>query len=245
MYKRQTYKKALQTEHAIAELCSEQVKNKWKFNLSLAKKHYEYLTFEMKKIEDKVNPTLKPRKVFIDKEPKTPKFKKNGEYTTTTIRMLREYFDKEVMAWDTHMMPPGHTFQRFRVEDITLGSMDLVKDWLITKGWVPDEYQKKKVGFQWVTTGPKLTSTSLRKMGNIGEMIDDYYTLRNRRSVLSGWLDGLRNNRLHGNMWTIGTPTFRARHEVIVNLPAVSAAWGKELRAVSYTHLTLPTNREV
>jgi len=77
---RPSYKKALQTEHAIAELCSEQVKNKWKFNLLLAKKHYEYLTFEMKKIEDKVNPTLKPRKVFIDKEPKTAKYIRNGNF---------------------------------------------------------------------------------------------------------------------------------------------------------------------
>ncbi len=204
----------------------------WNFDVDKAKQSVQRMTIRMNEIEYEIEPQLGTRKIFIDKEPKTPKFKKNGEYTTTTIRMLREYFDKEVMAWDTHMMPPGHTFQRFRVEDITLGSMDLVKDWLITKGWVPDEYQKKKVGFQWVTTGPKLTSTSLRKMGNIGEMIDDYYTLRNRRSVLSGWLDGLRNNRLHGNMWTIGTPTFRARHEVIVNLPAVSAAWGKELREV-------------
>ena len=204
----------------------------WNFDTEKAKQSVQRMTIRMNEIEYEIEPQLGTRKIFIDKEPKTPKFKKNGEYTTTTIRMLREYFDKEVMAWDTHMMPPGHTFQRFRVEDITLGSMDLVKDWLITKGWVPDEYQKKKVGFQWVTTGPKLTSTSLHKMGKIGEMIDDYYTLRNRRSVLSGWLDGLRNNRLHGNMWTIGTPTFRARHEVIVNLPAVSAAWGKELREV-------------
>ena len=31
-------------------------------------------------------------------------------------------------------------------------------------------------------------------------------------------------------MWTIGTPTFRCRHEVIVNLPAVTAPWGRELR---------------
>ena len=204
----------------------------WNFDVEKAKQSVINMTVRMNEIEYEIEPQLGTRKIFIDKEPKTPKFKKNGEYTTTTIRMLREYFDKEVMATDTHLMPPGETFQRFRVEDVTLGSMDLVKDWLITKGWVPDEYQKKKVGFQWVTTGPKLTSTSLRKMGKIGEMIDDYYTLRNRRSVLSTWLECLRNNRLHGNMWTIGTPTFRARHEVIVNLPAVSAPWGKELREV-------------
>ena len=50
------------------------------------------------------------------------------------------------------------------MEPITLGSVDLVKDWLLTKGWVPDEYQKKKIGFEWVTMGPKLTTTSLKKI---------------------------------------------------------------------------------
>ena len=40
----------------------------------------------------------------------------------------------------------------------------------------------------------------------------------------------VKDGRLHGNMWTIGTPTFRCRHEVIVNLPAVNAVKGKELR---------------
>ena len=57
------------------------------------------------------------------------------------------------------------------MEPITLGSVDLVKDWLLTKGWVPDEYQKKKIGFEWVTMGPKLTTISLKKMGKIGEII--------------------------------------------------------------------------
>ena len=61
-------------------------------------------------------------------------------------------------------------------------------------------------------------------------MISEYYTLRNRTSVLDGWLDNIKQGRLHGNMWTIGTPTFRARHEGIVNLPGVSTPYGKELR---------------
>ena len=61
-------------------------------------------------------------------------------------------------------------------------------------------------------------------------MISEYYTIRSRKNVIEGWLKKVDNGRLHGNMWTCGTPTFRARHEVIVNLPAVDAAWGKELR---------------
>ena len=61
-------------------------------------------------------------------------------------------------------------------------------------------------------------------------MLGQYYTLRNRISVMESWFEQLKNGRIHGNMWTIGTPSFRARHEVIVNLPGVHAAWGRELR---------------
>ena len=170
------------------------------------------------------------RTVFIDKEPKTPKFKKNGEYNANTVRILSEYFDRPINPQDTHLMPAGTEFQRTREEQIELGSMELVKDWLLSIGWQPDEYQKKKVGFEWVTMGPKLTETSLKKLGELGEMVSEYYTIRSRRSVIEGWLDKAVEGRLHGNMWTCGTPTFRCRHEVIVNLPAVDAEWGKEIR---------------
>jgi len=204
----------------------------WNFDEEKAKDSVERMTKRMEEIENAIEPELGSRKIFIDKEPKLPKFKKNGEYTTTTARMLSEYYGYLVKPTNTDLLAAGETFQRFREEKVTLGSLELVKDWLLTKGWIPDEYQKKKVGFQWITMGPKLTTTSLVKMGETGVMIDDYYTIRNRRAVLSGWLNCLRDGRVHGNMWTIGTPTFRARHEIIVNLPAVTASWGKELREV-------------
>ena len=94
----------------------------------------------------------------------------------------------------------------------------------------PDDWVVRKVGFEWIRQSPKLTTTSLSKLGEKGLLVDEYYTLRSRKSVIEGWLEAYKDGRVHGNMWTIGTPTFRARHEVIVNLPAVSAAWGKELR---------------
>ena len=33
-------------------------------------------------------------------------------------------------------------------------------------------------------------------------------------------------------MWTIGTPTFRCRHEVVANLPSVDSVYGKEMRSL-------------
>ena len=49
---------------------------------------------------------------------------------------------------------------------------------------------------------------------------------------MRGWIDEVSEGRLRGRMWTIGTPTFRVRHEVITNIPAVDSPWGKELRSL-------------
>ena len=228
--KRPLIRKGMKIEHDAAIFNALVRERGWRFDTVKAHENLERMNNRMKEIEAAIEPRLGERKVFIDKEPKTPKFVKNGNYNSHTCRWLSEYYNMRVNPEDTHIHPAGKEFQRFKMEQITLGSIDLVKEWLLANGWKPDEYQKRKVGFEWVTTGPKLTSTSLKKMGETGEMIDEYYTLRNRASVITGWLDQVRDERLHGNMWTIGTPTFRCRHEVIVNLPAVTASWGKELR---------------
>lgn len=223
-------KEGLQIEHDTAKFNAAVRTKGWNFDIVKAIESQKQMQDRMKMIEDKVHPLLGTRIVFIDKEPKTPKYKKDGTYNANTCRILTEHLGYTVKPTDTHVMAPGTEFRRSREEQITLGSMELVKEWLLNNGWKPDEYQKKKIGFEWVTTGPKLTTTSLQKQGPIGTMIDEYYTIRNREAVIRGWIESLRDNRLHGNMWTIGTPTFRCRHEVIVNLPAVTASWGKALR---------------
>ena len=219
----------LRIEHDAAIFNATAREQGWNFDTDLARKNLDKMSQRMEEIEAAVHPLLGEREVFIDKEDKTPKFKKDGTYTAASHRIISEYLGRTLEPGDTPL-PPGTTFRRSRMEPIELGNLAHVKDWLLDNGWVPDEYQKRKVGWEWVTTGPKLTSSSLRKMGEIGEMIDDYYTLRNRRSVIEGWLTTSNGGRLRGNMWTIGTPTFRCRHEVIVNLPAVTAPWGRELR---------------
>ena len=228
--KRPLIAEGLRIEHDAAIFNAEVRKQGWKFDVDKAQLNLARMHKRLEEIEAIIHPQLGERKVLIDKTEKFPKFKKNGDYTAVTARQLSEYYRREISVSDTDAHPAGEPFQRYRMEPVTLGSVDLVKDWLLEMGWQPDEYQKKKVGWEWVTLGPKLTTTSLEKMGEIGKMVDEYYTIRNRSSVVSGWLDAVSNGRLHGNMWTIGTPTFRARHEVIVNLPAVSAGWGRELR---------------
>ena len=189
----------------------------------------------MAEISNTIEPKMGTKVVFIDKEPKTPKYKKNGTYTATTAKLLSEYFETEVNVEDTHLAGPKFCFQRTTKEQAKLGSQEAVKDWLGTIGWKPDEYNRKKVGREWITTGPKLTTSSLSKLGEVGLMVDEYYVLRHKASLMEGWVERVENEddkRLHGNMWTIGTPTFRVRHEVIANLPGIETPWGKEIRGM-------------
>lgn len=223
-------KEGLKVEHDTAVFNAIVRDRGWKFDIDKAKQTLNEMYRRMTAIENVIEPKLGMKTVYIDKEPKTPKYKKNGDFNHHTVKQLTEYFGHEVKPSDTHLIQPHETFQRTRQEQIELGSTELVKEWLLANGWKPDEYQKKKVGFEWVTMGPKLTSTSLKAFGKDGEIIDEYYTIRSRKAVIEGWLDKAVDGRLHGNMWTCGTPTFRARHEVIVNLPAVNAEWGKEIR---------------
>ena len=220
----------LRIEHDTAKFNAIVKSRGWNFDLKKAKDNLKDMQKRMKVIEDEIHPQLGEHKVFIDKAPKTPKFKKNGNYNATTVRILSEYFGRTIREDETDLMPAGTEFQRFKMEQIKLGSVDLVKEWLLTQGWKPDEYNRKMVEGRWINVSPKITETSLKKLGDLGEKISDYYTMRNRVSVIKGWLEDQKEGRIHGNMWTIGTQTFRCRHEVIVNLPGVHAPYGKKLR---------------
>lgn len=233
-------KKGLRVEHDVAEFEAVVRKTGWLFDLGKAQENLRLMTRHMNKIESIIEPKLGTTKVFIDKAPKTAKYTKKGLYTATTARILSEYLGNKVIGEDALSnnppIQPGQEFQRSKIEKVTLSNMELVKQWLLTIGWKPDDWNVKRghTG-NWIRTGPKLTSTSLAKLGRQGKLIDRYYTIKNRKATIESWLERIQkddtgNYRLHGRMFTIGTPSFRCRHEVIVNLPAVDAEYGRMLR---------------
>ena len=229
------FRKGLEIEHDIARFNATVKTQGWLFDMEKANTHLTTLSRRMADIEYIIEPCLPDINRVIDKEPKTPKYTKAGWYTATTARMLTEYLGIRVIPEDAMKenppIQPGESFQRIEVNPGNLGNMDCVKEYRFSQGWKPDEYNYKKINGQFLKMGPKLTWSSLEPLGETGKMIDEYYTLRSRRSVLEGWISLASNDgRLRGNMWTIGTPTFRCRHEVIANLPAVDAVFGKELR---------------
>lgn len=221
--------KGLRAEHDAA-IFEAKVRTKgWLFDTVAANKLHDEMTNELKAIEDRIHPQLPEMTIWVDKAPKTAKYTKKGDFTAVTKRLLTEYLGHEpdIKTWD-----PRKEFQRSYKTQVTLGNMEEVKEWLYTIGWKPDDWNYKKVGYEFHKTSPKLTTTSLELLGDVGKDVDKYFTTRSRRSILEGWLKEVNSGRLHGKMWTIGTPTFRARHEVITNLPSVDTAYGKEMRSL-------------
>ena len=224
---RPNFQQALRTEHAIAEICARQVTGKWKFNTPKAKSFYEQLTSEMKVIEDEINPTLKPRKVLIDKEPKKAKYLQDGRFSSVSARMLSEFLGTEIKQTDTDKWKPNKLFQRFKMVEADLGNMDQVRGMLLDNGWSPS---------MWTPGGePKITEDTLHTIkGDIGQKVLKYYQLRSRHSVIRGWIElsELNNNRVYVEAFNIGTPTSRQRHSKVVNVPNSNAFFGSEMRSL-------------
>ena len=202
----------------------------WEFDTANALKLLDKIKLRMSVIENNIEPKLPKVTKLIDKTPKLPKFTKKGYYTATTARILSEYLNKPIAVEDTKAWPAGKEFQRKITAPANLGNLEQVKEYLYSIGWEPDDWKMERIGREFVKKTPKLTKTSLDKLGFDGSSIHHWTTLRSRKGVVEGWMRDLKDNRLHGKLWIVGTPTFRCRHEVIANLPAADAELGKELR---------------
>jgi DNA polymerase I-like protein with 3'-5' exonuclease and polymerase domains len=73
----------------------------------------------------------------------------------------------------------------------------------------------------------------LEFLGGDGKLYVDFLTARARHSILKTWIENTDDaGNLHGDCMAIGTPSMRARHSIIVNVPAVDSPWGKEMRSL-------------
>ena len=214
----------LRVEMEFAKLEAEIQHTGWSFDMAAAEELKMQIEDRMSVIEKLIEPKIGIQKVWKDKVAKACKYKKDGSLFLATAKDLEGSFEWEV---------EGKTYRRFSMEPPSLGSLEVVKAYLYSIGWEPDEFNVEKLpNGQFINKSPKLTDSSLEKIED-GPLIIEYLGIRNRLGVLNGWMEGAaKDGRLHGRMWTIGTPTFRCRHEVIANLPGVDALMGKSMRGL-------------
>lgn len=224
------FKTGLQVEMQFAMIEADIRHRGWRFDEPKAVKLLEEMHQKMLAIEEEINPQIGLVTMKVDKadEYKEPVYKKNGEYALQTAKWFGVTPRSAVEE-----QPIAGPYCRVEFEQGKLSSDKVLKAWLYSIGWQPDDWNVKKVGRNFVQTSPKLTESSLEKLGPIGLRVSEYGSISNRHGILKGWLKEIEyDGRLHGRMWTIGTPTFRCRHEVIANLPKVGTLYGEEMRSL-------------
>lgn len=227
------FMQALELEHEFAKINAEITQKGWVFDMDRAEALYEEILDKMEHIEDELNPQLGMVAVMRGNKEVDQIVKKDGTYYKRVIDWFE--IEEDIKASDGNISGP---YTRVEFKPVELGQMAEVKKFLLDKGWKPDDWTVKKINGSWIKQSPKLTDSSLKPLGKLGEYISDYYMLRNRLATVEGWIEEVRDEekyndgRLHGSMFTIGTPSFRCRHRVIVNIPGVYAPYGKELRSL-------------
>lgn len=225
------FTKGMEVEMEFARIEADIQDTGWMFDMPAAIKLLGEIDDKLETIERVLEPKIGLRCVKTDGTlSKHPAWRKDGCYTLATVK----HFGIEADRGRTDRPLEGE-YSRISFEQGKVGQIEVVKDYLYSIGWEPDEWNVEKVGKEWVKKSPKITESSLKPLGETAMMISEYYTVRSRKGILEGWINEVsktEDKRLHGRMWTIGTPTFRCRHEVVANIPSVDSVYGREMRAL-------------
>jgi hypothetical protein len=211
-----------------------------KFNKELGLSLVDKISAMMLEIEEKVLPQLPSRslKKGEQKEYKMPAkpFLTNGELSAHGKKFIEKHGGVLLDNGNYEFYGKEYKLEGGGELDVSV-PMEIkdsaeLKDFFIEQGWRPtlwnlkrDERGKpeKDARGEVIKTSPKLQEQgklcpNLEALdGDIPSQIVRYLSLRNRRSVLQGWLDNERLNydgRLSANI-TGYTPTFRVKHSTV------------------------------
>jgi hypothetical protein len=227
-------------EHAVARFCGEANLHGWPFDKEAAVVLETALQAEMQKAYDALSSQLGKKCVAKDKENgevqvKTPKYTKEGFYHSHTASWFGVQTVEGLL--DDWERPINGPYCRVEFPDLDLDSHADVKIFLFRNGWEPIEWNYKKdpeTGFKTKEkSSPKITEESLELLGEQGALYPKFLTAKSRHSILTTWIKNTtEKGMLHGDQFTIGTPSMRATHSIIVNVPSSDSPWGKEMRSL-------------
>ncbi len=231
----------------------------WKFDQEEAKKLAVRIDNMMEEIRSEVEPKLPPRALKKTEEkdytmPAKP-FKKDGSFSSTWEKFVAKHNAKLVGdSWEFY----GKLYkpEAGKLLDVTkpmeMANQDQMKDWFLEQNWEPTLWNFKKGPDGKPMRDPKTrqlikSSPKIQEQGkickNLLEMetgivadVVKWLSLRNRRSVLQGWIDNprlKRDGRIGAGRTGIAA-THRQKHSVVVNVPKASekVLLGHEFRSL-------------
>jgi DNA polymerase I-like protein with 3'-5' exonuclease and polymerase domains len=227
-------------EKRFRYILSEQEQTGWLFDIEKAKRYVTKLSDDIAELEVIIMAEV-PLQVVRNAVPVTKLKKKDGDFTAYLTRWYDNLTYVQFLLSDVE-----GEFCRVSFEPINLDSQSQVKDYLLSIGWVPTEWNYKKNSKgkfekgpdnKYIPTSPKITEDSFKSLGDssIGKNIAKRFVLRHRRSQIEGWLERVRDDgRLPAGGNSNGTNTGRVCHRTVVNVPKAEDGvfFGKEMRSL-------------
>jgi len=248
----QNIKPYMQAEHAVAKWNAEAEYNGWPFDIVKARELFARMDKELNEARAILQPLMGSKTVATDKCKgevpfKLPKWTKRGFYDAHTANW---FGISPYSGFEGEERLIEGPYSRVEFEPLDLDSVTDVKIFLFRHNWQPTEWNTKRVlgengRYQNVQTSPKITEDSLEVLEGHGKLYCDFLTTKSRHSNLKTWIENEKNGRLHGSCFSIGTPSMRSRHSIIVNVPkgdwdvgrnAPVSRWGRELRELFTTN---------
>lgn len=152
-------------------------------------------------------------------------FLKSGEYSQN----IAKYCDEA--GYDIHARPIGGVFSRITFRPLDLDKADETKDYLLSLGWEPFEWNTNDAGDR---TSPKLSKDDPFEGldSGIGRLIALRVQAKHRKSSIEGFLKLIREDGCIPSVVNNLTDTARATHKNIVNIPKVGSFFGKQMRKI-------------
>ena len=233
----------------------------WKFDLPLALQLKEKISGMMEDIRAEVEPKLPPRKLKKGEQkeytmPAKP-FLKSGDLSSSWLKFADKHsaiLNPETGLWNFY--GKEYPIVAGTLLDIELpmemANQDQMKDWFVEQGWKSTlwNYQRGPDGKpmrdpktrKLIPTTPKMQEAGkicpnlLAMEGDIVKQVVKWLSLRNRQSVLEGWITNERfqmDGRIGAGRSGIAA-THRQRHKTVCNVPKASekVLLGKEFRSL-------------
>jgi len=223
--------KALECEHNVQRIITQQEINGVVFNKARARFYIYVLREKQIRLYRKIRPFLSSEYTLPNKGiPVSKPFLKSGGYTA---QVCKWYEDPSVVSGQ---------FTRVEFVEPDLGSRAKLIAQLLRLGWHPQNFTIK--GNPRLTVDGEPCPSLLQIDSEVGSWIASWYIYSHRESQIAGWLRKLRpDGKLTASGITIGTPTYRFRHSIVVNVPKAASyvPFGWQMRSL----FTVPRGRRL
>lgn len=155
-------------------------------------------------------------------------FMRSGKYSASVEKHFEELED-EIAVNPGDILAVSGPFSRVLFRPIDLGSAAEVKDWMLSQGWEPAEWNLDDEGNQRSPKMPK-DGEFPGVEGKAGRLYAKRAKAVHRRSNLEGWLARMRpDGRISARVTGIAD-TRRMKHAGVVNVPNSNAFFGHQMR---------------